>query len=678
MTKDGVQMAKANSRKYGWLARQSMSLRVVLTSLLVTVLVMGAIAVVLAEQSQAKAQETVRREMRAALAAVDQSLQLVFNSASQRGRELMPAFISSLGGEPTTDGSMTPTGEAGNVPSLLVNGFVVNGDTSALKRLHDYTGADPAIIVRAKDGWVRAATLLEDDKGQKRIGSKVAPNDFLAKTLDSGQDFSGLVQRKGKWYAMSVQMLHDKEGKVIGGLSIRVDVDGDVQRLLNWVSTLKVGDYGSLAILRQGADGGGWEFVAGGGAMMGAPLSSRYNEADSARLAAMFKSADGFAEAAMKDGEAFVAWHGVENWNWLLVGTGQRDEFMAASRRDMWIQLGMMLVGIVLIAGLVGWLASATLRPVREMIAAMIKVGEGDLTADLPAVPTGSRNEVHILFDSLRHMQANLSNTVIAVRHGVEEISIGSREIAAGNTDLSSRTEEQAASLQETAASMEQLAATVRQNAESSQQANKLAGNASEIAGRGGAAVDQVVATMSDISQSSHKIADIVNVIEGIAFQTNILALNAAVEAARAGDEGKGFAVVAGEVRSLALRSAEAAKEIKQLIDESVGKVTEGAQHVERAGATMREILASVRQVTGIMAEISAASDEQSTGIDQVNTAVVQMDQVTQQNAALVEEAAAAAGSLQEQVQNLAQAVSVFRLKSTEIIEAPQEVLALT
>jgi len=311
------------------------------------------------------------------------------------------------------------------------------------------------------------------------------------------------------------------------------------------------------------------------------------------------------------------------------------------------------------------------------MIAAMIKVGEGDLTADLPTVPAGSRNEVHILFDSLRHMQTNLSNTVVAVRQGVEEISIGSREIAAGNTDLSSRTEEQAASLQETAASMEQLAATVRQNAESSQQANKLAGNASEIAGRGGAAVDQVVATMSDISQSSHKISDIVNVIEGIAFQTNILALNAAVEAARAGDEGKGFAVVAGEVRSLALRSAEAAKEIKQLIDESVGKVTEGAQHVERAGATMREILASVRQVTGIMAEISAASDEQSTGIDQVNTAVVQMDQVTQQNAALVEEAAAAAGSLQEQVQNLAQAVAVFRLKSTEIIEAPSEVLAL-
>lgn len=672
-------MKVSGSRRYGWLARQSMSLRVILAALAVTVLVMGTIAAVLARQSQVKGEQTVDREMRAALAAVDQSLQLVFSSASQRGRELMPAFLDILGGEPTADGSLYPTGEAGEVLGLLVNGFVVNGDTSPLARFQKYTGADPAIIVRGKDGWVRAATLLEDDKGNKRIGSKIPADDFLARTLDKGQDYTGLVQRSGKWYAMSVRVLYDANAKPIGGLTIRVDVDGDVQRLLNWVTMIKVGEYGSLAILQKAADGKGWAFVAGGGAMMGTPLAARYDAADSAKLATLFKDTMGFARADLKEtGDTFVAWKQVENWDWLLVSTGPRDEFLAASRQDLKIQMLVMLVGVLLIAGLVGWLSSATLRPVRDMIKAMVRVGQGDLSVDLPQVPARSRNEVHILFGSLRHMQESLSGTVTAVRRSVEEISVGSNEIAAGNTDLSSRTEEQAASLQETAASMEQLAATVKQNAESSALANQLVGSASEIAERGGAAVGHVVTAMDDISQSSHKIADIVSVIEGIAFQTNILALNAAVEAARAGEEGRGFAVVAGEVRSLALRSADAAKEIKHLIGDSVSKVTEGTQHVERAGATMRELLTSVNQVTNIMSEISAASTEQSTGIDQVNMAVIQMDQVTQQNAALVEEAAAAAGSLQDQVKHLSEAVAVFKLKATEIIDAPSEVLALT
>jgi len=257
------------------------------------------------------------------------------------------------------------------------------------------------------------------------------------------------------------------------------------------------------------------------------------------------------------------------------------------------------------------------------------------------------------------------------VRRGVDEINVGSREISAGNTDLSSRTEQQAASLEETAASMEQLASTVKQNADNARQANQLAASASDVAERGGSAVSEVVSTMQGISASSRKISEIVSVIDGIAFQTNILALNAAVEAARAGEQGKGFAVVAGEVRSLAQRSAQAAKEIKGLIEDSVTKVGAGSQQVERAGATMQEIVASVKRVTDIMGEISAASEEQSSGIDQVNRAVSQMDEVTQQNAALVEEAAAAAGSLQDQAHRLAEAVAVFKINAGEVIEVP-------
>ncbi|AZR94233.1 chemotaxis protein [Bordetella trematum] len=307
-------------------------------------------------------------------------------------------------------------------------------------------------------------------------------------------------------------------------------------------------------------------------------------------------------------------------------------------------------------------------RPLLEAGAHFDRIAAGDLSS---RVDVRSGNEVGQLFAAIKRMQESLTRTVSSVRRGVDEINVGAREIAAGNTDLSSRTEEQAASLEETAASMEELASTVKQNADNARQANQLAASASDVAERGGVAVSEVVNTMEDISASSRKISEIVSVIDGIAFQTNILALNAAVEAARAGEQGKGFAVVAGEVRSLAQRSAQAAKEIKGLIEDSVGKVAAGSQQVGRAGATMQEIVVSVKRVTDIMGEISAASQEQSSGIEQVNRAVSQMDEVTQQNAALVEQAAAAAAALQEQSQQLAEAVAIFKLSGGEVIDVP-------
>jgi methyl-accepting chemotaxis protein len=263
---------------------------------------------------------------------------------------------------------------------------------------------------------------------------------------------------------------------------------------------------------------------------------------------------------------------------------------------------------------------------------------------------------------ALKDMNDSLVRIVGEVRNGTDTIASASGQIAAGNLDLSGRTEQQAGSLEETAASMEQLTATVKQNADNARQANQLAVAASGVAVRGGSVVAEVVGTMGAINASSRKIVDIIGVIDGIAFQTNILALNAAVEAARAGEQGRGFAVVAAEVRNLAQRSAAAAKEIKTLIGDSVDKVEEGSKQVAEAGKTMDEIVDSVKRVTDIMAEISAASQEQTSGIEQINQAIMQMDQVTQQNAALVEQAAAAAASLQEQASNLSQGVSVFKL----------------
>ncbi len=309
------------------------------------------------------------------------------------------------------------------------------------------------------------------------------------------------------------------------------------------------------------------------------------------------------------------------------------------------------LIGVVIIR--------AILKALNEAITIANAVASGDLTSQIDVTST---NETGRLLQALKAMNDNLVDLVSKVRVSTESISTATGEIASGNSDLSQRTEEQASSLEETASSMEELTSTVRQNADNARQANQLAAGASEVAVKGGAVVGQVVQTMSSINESSKKIVEIISVIDGIAFQTNILALNAAVEAARAGEQGRGFAVVATEVRTLAQRSAAAAKEIKELINDSVGKVEEGTRLFDEAGSTMDEIVSAVKRVTDIMSEISAASQEQSSGIEQVNQAVTQMDEVTQQNAALVEEAAAAAESMKEQAHVLSQAVTIFKL----------------
>jgi methyl-accepting chemotaxis protein len=316
---------------------------------------------------------------------------------------------------------------------------------------------------------------------------------------------------------------------------------------------------------------------------------------------------------------------------------------------------------MVAIGSLAAWIISRSITaPLKSAIDIAATVANGDLTTRFDG-PT-SRSEIGELMTALKGMNDSLRNVVNQVQVGTKTIASASNEIAAGNMDLSQRTEEQASSLEETASSMEELTSTVRQNAENARQANQLAHAASDVAERGGSIVGQVVNTMGTINDSSRKIFDIISVIDGIAFQTNILALNAAVEAARAGEQGRGFAVVASEVRNLAQRSAAAAKEIKELIGNSVEQVDIGSKLVQQAGSTMNEVVDSVRRVTDIMGEITSASSEQSIGIDQVNTAITQMDQVTQQNAALVEEAAAAAASMQEQAERLADVASSFKL----------------
>jgi methyl-accepting chemotaxis protein len=338
---------------------------------------------------------------------------------------------------------------------------------------------------------------------------------------------------------------------------------------------------------------------------------------------------------------------------------GSAQEIAASNERDTMVTMAVTALLLLFGAAASYVIARSITVPLRSAVAVASTVAGGDLSTSFGKY---GRDEVGDLMRALQAMNAALANVIAEVQNGTRAIASASSEIASGNLDLSSRTEQQASSLEETASSMEELTSTVRQNADNSTQANQLAQAASDVAARGGSIVGQVVDTMGSIDASSRKIVDIIGVIDGIAFQTNILALNAAVEAARAGEQGRGFAVVAAEVRNLAQRSAGAAKEIKGLIGDSVDQVNVGTKLVQQAGATMSEVVQSVARVTHIIGEITSASREQSVGIDQVNEAIAQMDQVTQQNAALVEEAAAAAASMQEQSGRLAEVAARFRL----------------
>ena len=553
-----------------------------------------------------------------------------------------------------------------NGSELTAGGKLVNNDFSIPDGFTTQTGAIATIFAVEGEEFVRVTTSVKKENGERAIGTKLDHANPSYTQLRAGRAFTGLAQLFGKPYITKYDPVTDASGKVVGALFIGIDISKNIAALKDKIKGIRIGESGYVYVL-DAAPGKGLGNLLVHPEKEGASMLETKDSNGKTFIREMLEQKNGeirymWADADSKESprEKLLVFRHFEDWKWVVAGGTYVHEITrdAVNARNRYALCGAVAL-IAFAASLLLLVRVIVTRPLATVQDAAGRIASGDLTVRLEVK---SGDEIGKVLGAMNGISQRLAGVVGGVREGADQIATASSEIAAGNQDLSARTEQQASSLEETAASMEELTSTVRQNADNARQANAFARDASEIAARGGAQVTQVVEKMGAINDASRKIEDIISVIDGIAFQTNILALNAAVEAARAGEQGRGFAVVATEVRNLAQRSAAAAHEIKDLIANSTNEVEAGAKLVEQAGTTMEEVVHSVRRVTDIMGEISAASEEQRAGIDQVNQAIGQMDQVTQQNAALVEEAAAASAAMQDQAEALVREVRTFKL----------------
>jgi methyl-accepting chemotaxis protein-2 (aspartate sensor receptor) len=570
-----------------------------------------------------------------------------------------------------------------SVPTLKNGGKPLNLDFTLPDRFTSQTGGNATIFVASGEDFVRISTSVKKENGERAVGTVLDRASPAYAAIRAGKSYIGLARLFGKQFMTDYEPVCDAAGKVIGILYVGVEIEADINALKDKIRQMKVGDTGYYFVLNA-APGKAYGDLLVHPAKEGQNILASRDADGREFIREMLEKKEGVVTYPWQNAEKgetaprmkMVAYTEYKNWKWLIAGGTYEDEISreASQLRNRYILLG--LGALALFAMVLHALVKrAVTRPLNAAREAATRIAQGDLGVRMAAA---SRDEIGLLAEAMNNICGGLSSVVGQVRHGAEQIATASNEISSGNLDLCSRTEQQAASLASTANAMKALTETVRRNAGDAEQANQLALNTSLVAQEGGRMVRQVIDTMDTIKQSSGRINDIIGVIDGIAFQTNILALNAAVEAARAGEQGRGFAVVATEVRSLAQRSAAAAREIKALIQASTLDVDAGSRLVQEAGATMHDVLASAEQVTGIMVRISAASHDQSAGIEHINRSIGEMDEVTQHNAALVEEASAAAQAMQEQAGELARAVRLFKLEEAAGVGTETPPLTLT
>ncbi|MGO4379776.1 Cache 3/Cache 2 fusion domain-containing protein [Pseudoduganella sp. RAF19] len=598
----------------------------------------------------------------------------MFNTAtSNEAASFAHLFATTLPGAFTLD-TANPTEVAGkSVPTLSVGGKALNMDFTVPDTFTTQTGAVATVFAANGEDFVRVTTSLKKENGERAIGTQLDHAHPSYALLREGRSYTGIATLFGKPYITKYDPVKDASGKIVGVLFIGVDISKDLEALKAQIKTIRIGDTGYVYVLNA-AEGKDQGVLLIHPEKEGTSLLDTKDTNGKLFVREMLAQKNGeiryyWASGSNAPREKLVVYRYVPDWKWMVAGGTYIHEITkdAASARNRYIVMG--VIALFVFAGALLLLTRALVaRPLAQARHAAGRIADGDLTVQ---IDVRNQDEIARLQSAMNTISEKLSGVVGRVRHGADQIATSSAEIASGNQDLSARTEQQASSLEETAASMEELTATVKQNADNARQANQLAQQASNVASDAGSVVGQVVQTMGAISEASRRIGDIITVIDGIAFQTNILALNAAVEAARAGEQGRGFAVVASEVRNLAQRSAAAAHEIKDLIGNALGEVENGSKLVEKAGETMDGVVASVHRVADIMGEITSASEEQRAGIGQINQAIVQMDGVTQQNSALVEQLAAAASAMQDQAAELAREVRVFQVsRETKLLGA--------
>ncbi|MEG3001195.1 MAG: Cache 3/Cache 2 fusion domain-containing protein [Comamonas sp.] len=599
----------------------------------------------------------VQKELEQGVSMLGRFIEANDRDLRQRTQFLADSFGVSLAGQLALD--------SGAEPLLRLDGVALNGDNARMDRFTRATGAVATVFMRQGDDYLRVASSLKTDKGEPATGTQLDRQHPAYAEIHAGRNYMGLAMLFGRQYMTQYRPLKDASGAIVGMAFVGQDFSELLNNLKTSIRELKVGDGGYYYVLRSDAAAPGTLVVHP--SQEGQSILDSKDSDGRAFIREILERKQGaisypWANAGESAPRAKLAVFGAyAPWDWVIVSSAYVDEFVAETRRMIALFAAMGLCAVLVLAGV--WfmlLRRMIVRPLNEASQLARTIASGDLTVK---IPHERKDEIGQLLDAMNHTVDGLSDVVRTVQAQAESVAAASAQIAQGNLDLASRTENEASALEETAAAMEELGSTVAHNADHSKTADQLARSAQQVVTEGGHAVREVVQAMQGIDAGSQKIADITGVIDSIAFQTNILALNAAVEAARAGEHGRGFAVVAGEVRALASRSAEAAKEIQQLISTSVAEVHQGNARAARAGETMEQAVSEIQKVTQLISSISLASAEQSTGVAQVGEAVTHMDQTTQQNAALVEEMAGAANSLRQQSEELLHAVAVFRVQ---------------